>query len=60
MSSGFGLNGGISRCFPMWQEVHKCYAVSDDPKSCKLQLDDYFECLHHNKEVLFFYHFYHC
>lgn len=28
--------------------------MEDDPTQCRLQLEDYFECLHHNKEVDFF------
>ncbi|KAK2623865.1 hypothetical protein QTJ16_002193 [Diplocarpon rosae] len=57
MSSGFGLNGGVSRCFPFWQEVLACYVVNttndDDSgkKICGPVLEDYYECLHHKKEV---------
>ncbi|QSZ30490.1 hypothetical protein DSL72_000044 [Monilinia vaccinii-corymbosi] len=28
MASGYGLNGGPSRCFPFWQEVLACYVVN--------------------------------
>ncbi|KAK0936876.1 hypothetical protein LTR29_011555 [Friedmanniomyces endolithicus] len=57
MASGFGLNGGPSRCFPFWQEVLACYVVNTDADNdsgkhkCKPVLDDYYECLHHKKEV---------
>ncbi|KAH9976213.1 hypothetical protein BGW80DRAFT_1457059 [Lactifluus volemus] len=51
MASGFGFNGGRSRCFAFWQEFSKCYAETDNPKECKLQADDYLECLHHTKEA---------
>ncbi|TKA31046.1 hypothetical protein B0A50_02014 [Salinomyces thailandicus] len=57
MASGFGLNGGPSRCFPFWQEVLACYVVNtnaeDDSgkKKCKPVLEDYYECLHHRKEA---------
>ncbi|EHK96476.1 putative NADH dehydrogenase [Glarea lozoyensis 74030] len=57
MSSGYGLTGGPSRCFPFWQEVLACYVVNtnteDDTgkKKCKPVLEDYYECLHHKKEV---------
>ncbi|GME23988.1 hypothetical protein GTA08_BOTSDO13892 [Neofusicoccum parvum] len=56
MASGFGLNGGPSRCFPFWQEVLACYVTNtnaDDKASksqCLAPLDDYYECLHHKKE----------
>ncbi|KAF2403614.1 hypothetical protein EJ06DRAFT_536050 [Trichodelitschia bisporula] len=57
MASGFGLNGGPSRCFPFWQEVLACYTVNtntdDDSgkKKCAPALEDYMECLHHKKEA---------
>ncbi|KAI9700987.1 MAG: hypothetical protein M1820_006632 [Bogoriella megaspora] len=57
MASGYGLNGGPSRCFPFWQEVLACYVVntnSEDEcgkKKCVPVLEDYYECLHHKKEA---------
>jgi hypothetical protein len=48
---------GPSRCFPFWQEVLACYVVNtttdDDSgkKKCVPMLEDYYECLHHKKEV---------
>ncbi|KAF2433108.1 hypothetical protein EJ08DRAFT_584191 [Tothia fuscella] len=57
MASGYGLNGGPSRCFPFWQEVLACYVINtnnDDVKGagkCAPQLEDYMECLHHRKEA---------
>ncbi len=48
---------GTSRCFPFWQEVLACYVVNttseDDSgkKKCVPVLEDYYECLHHKKEV---------
>jgi NADH dehydrogenase (ubiquinone) Fe-S protein 5 len=29
----------------------QCYARADAPQECKLQAEDYVECLHHRKEV---------
>lgn len=48
---------GPSRCFPFWQELLACYVVNtntDDVKGAKVclpALEDYYECLHHRKEV---------
>jgi NADH dehydrogenase (ubiquinone) Fe-S protein 5 len=48
---------GPGRCFPFWQELLGCYAVNsaeDDGKGkakCGPALEDYYECLHHKKEV---------
>jgi hypothetical protein len=48
---------GPSRCFPFWQDVLACYVVNtsteDDSgkKKCSPVLEDYYECLHHRKEV---------
>ncbi|KAH8908707.1 hypothetical protein BR93DRAFT_966755 [Coniochaeta sp. PMI_546] len=56
MASGYGLQGGPSRCFPFWQDVLACYVVNtsaeDDSgkKKCAPALEDYYECLHHKKE----------
>ncbi|KUI56780.1 NADH dehydrogenase [ubiquinone] iron-sulfur protein 5-B [Cytospora mali] len=57
MASGYGLNGGPSRCFPFWQELLACYVVNtnseDDSnkKKCVPVLEDYYECMHHKKEA---------
>lgn len=51
------MTSGVGRCFPFWQEVLGCYVVNasaeDDSgkKKCSLALEDYYECLHHKKEV---------
>ncbi|KAK3177763.1 hypothetical protein K4F52_009514 [Lecanicillium sp. MT-2017a] len=56
MSSGYGMHGGVGRCFSFWQEVMGCYVVNtsaaDDSgkKKCAFALEDYYECLHHKKE----------
>ncbi|CAG9993734.1 unnamed protein product [Clonostachys rhizophaga] len=56
MSSGYGMNGGVGRCFPFWQEVLACYVVNASAednagrKKCSPVLEDYYECLHHKKE----------
>ncbi|PLB46817.1 NADH-ubiquinone oxidoreductase kd subunit [Aspergillus steynii IBT 23096] len=57
MASGFGLNGGPSRCFNFWQEVLGCYVVNAGEgeagkKKCLPALEDYHECLHHKKEAI--------
>ncbi|RFU23957.1 hypothetical protein B7463_g12377, partial [Scytalidium lignicola] len=58
MASGYGLNGGPSRCFPFWQDVLACYVVNttseDDSgkRKCVPILEDYYECLHHKKEAM--------
>lgn len=47
---------GPSRCYPFWQEVLGCYVVNagegeTGKKKCMPALEDYYECLHHKKEV---------
>ncbi|KZV84195.1 hypothetical protein EXIGLDRAFT_727550 [Exidia glandulosa HHB12029] len=51
MASGYGYSGGRGRCYPYWQEVIKCYQSVGEPSECRLQADDYLECLHHRKEI---------
>lgn len=52
------MNGGVSRCFPFWQEVLACYVVNSSADNrqganvCGPALDDYYECLHHKKEKI--------
>ncbi|RMZ90642.1 hypothetical protein DV736_g2139, partial [Chaetothyriales sp. CBS 134916] len=56
MASGYGIGGGVSRCFPFWQEYLSCYVINQhDPEArkkgvCLPRLEDYYECLHHKKE----------
>jgi hypothetical protein len=47
---------GQNRCYPFWQEVLGCYVVNSGEgeagkKKCVPALEDYYECLHHRKEV---------
>lgn len=47
---------GPSRCFAFWQELLGCYVVNggegdEGKKKCIPALEDYYECLHHTKEV---------
>ena len=48
---------GVSRCFPFWQEYLACHVMNQgDPDArnkgaCAPVLEDYYECLHHKKEV---------
>lgn len=48
---------GPGRCFPFWQEVLACYVVNTNSEDtsgkskCMPVLEDYYECLHHKKEV---------
>lgn len=50
---------GPSRCFPFWQELLACYVVNTNTddisggKKCLPAMEDYYECLHHRKEVSF-------
>jgi hypothetical protein len=50
---------GPSRCFPFWQEVLACYVTNTNSEDvsgkakCTPYLEDYYECLHHKKEVCF-------
>ena len=49
--SGIGVNGGISRCFPLMQDLQRCLKTSDDIfKDCLVFKDEYMECLHHRVE----------
>ncbi|KIW50075.1 hypothetical protein PV05_11696 [Exophiala xenobiotica] len=56
MASGYGLTGGVSRCFPFWQEYMSCYVINQNDLEarkrgvCAPRLEDYYECLHHKKE----------
>ncbi|KAL3797050.1 hypothetical protein ACHAWO_006686 [Cyclotella atomus] len=60
MSSGRGLNGGVSRCYPFFAEFKECLKTEeiitrDDGKikwknECYKTREDYFECLHAKKE----------
>ncbi|KNE54869.1 hypothetical protein AMAG_00817 [Allomyces macrogynus ATCC 38327] len=52
MASGFSLTGGRPRCYAFWQDVQKCFLTADEPRTqCAPFKADYFECLHHTKEL---------
>lgn len=50
-------SAGVSRCFTHWQEYMACYIMtkenveSREKGTCLPKLEDYYECLHHKKEV---------
>lgn len=50
--SGFGVRGGVSRCYPFWAEFRECLQTEEkaDISTCTPIRDDYLECLHHKKE----------
>jgi NADH dehydrogenase (ubiquinone) Fe-S protein 5 len=51
MTSGYGLNGGVGRCYPFFKALERCLRESVDPRQCALYHEDYFECLHRTKEL---------
>ena len=51
MASGFGIHGGRGRCYPVWMDFSECMQRCQEPRECALLREDYFECLHHRKEV---------
>mmetsp|Transcript_7466 Transcript_7466/g.10837 ORF Transcript_7466/g.10837 Transcript_7466/m.10837 type:complete len:84 (+) Transcript_7466:134-385(+) len=52
MTSGFGVKGGLGRCYPFFAEYKECLKgeTSREAMTCVPQVEDYFECLHHKKE----------
>ena len=52
MSSGHGAWGGHGRCYPFWQDFAQCQANAQGVTPCVKEADDYFECLHHKKQIL--------
>mmetsp|Transcript_4946 Transcript_4946/g.17808 ORF Transcript_4946/g.17808 Transcript_4946/m.17808 type:complete len:81 (-) Transcript_4946:481-723(-) len=53
MASGFGITGQQGRCYPVWMDFYGCMMETDQPSKCADLREDYFECLHHRKEVSF-------
>ena len=53
MASGFGVTGKKGRCYDVWMDFSECMSHCAMPADCTSRRDDYFECLHHRKEVLF-------
>jgi len=56
MTSGWGLNGSVSRCHHFFQALKEC-KVNPNPKRkgkpvCLVEKLDYFECLHNKREAL--------
>ncbi len=55
MASGFGINGKKGRCYDVWMDFSDCMTHCVMPAECTALRDDYFECLHHRKEVFSLY-----
>jgi hypothetical protein len=55
MASGFGINGKKGRCYDVWMDFSDCMTHCVMPAECTARRDDYFECLHHRKEVFSLY-----
>ncbi|QDZ24012.1 hypothetical protein HOP50_12g65520 [Chloropicon primus] len=51
MASGFGITGQQGRCYPIWMDFYGCMMETDQPSKCAELREDYFECLHHRKEI---------
>ena len=51
MASGFGVRGPVGRCYPVYVEFADCLTVNGDATKCGDLREDYFECLHHSKEI---------
>lgn len=51
MTSGYGVNGGTSRCFHLYHDLEECVGLARHNVECIAVREDYFECLHHSKEV---------
>ena len=52
MASGWGITGNKGRCYDFWIDFSECMSRCREPKDCALVREDYFECLHHAKEVI--------
>ncbi|MCO5564215.1 hypothetical protein L7F22_017873 [Adiantum nelumboides] len=53
MASGWGIHGTKGRCYDLWMDFSDCMSNCTTPSECFPLRDDYFECLHHRKEVCF-------
>ena len=51
MASGWGVTGKKGRCYDVWMDFSDCMSHCTMPAECTSRRDDYFECLHHRKEV---------
>ncbi|XP_047256862.1 NADH dehydrogenase [ubiquinone] iron-sulfur protein 5-B isoform X1 [Capsicum annuum] len=56
MASGWGITGNKGRCYDFWMDFSECMSKCREPKDCSLLREDYFECLHHSKELRSFSH----
>ncbi|KAL6505025.1 hypothetical protein OROGR_024842 [Orobanche gracilis] len=51
MASGWGITGNKGRCYDFCMDFSDCISLCREPKDCALFREDYFECLHHPKEL---------
>jgi NADH dehydrogenase (ubiquinone) Fe-S protein 5 len=46
MSSGWGVHGGVGRCYPLFSQFTHCMARALHPRDCGDEVLDYLDCLH--------------
>lgn len=52
--SGMNVQGGISPCYAFYERLIACAKTENAPtKMCAPFGEDYFECLHKKKQVIF-------
>ncbi|KAF0852353.1 mitochondrial Complex I CI NADH:ubiquinone oxidoreductase subunit 15-kDa NIPM/NDUFS5 [Andalucia godoyi] len=51
MSSGFGVKGTQGRCYTAWMTFSECMSKNNSIGPCAALREDYFECLHHKKQL---------
>ncbi|XP_024517023.1 NADH dehydrogenase [ubiquinone] iron-sulfur protein 5-B-like [Selaginella moellendorffii] len=51
MASGFGIRGFRGRCYDLFMDFRECMTHCTIPQDCTELREDYYECLHHAKEL---------
>lgn len=51
MACRWGTETTVGRCYALWQNYSNCVTSVDEPSACIAFRDDYFECLHGNRQV---------
>lgn len=51
MACRWGTETSVGRCHPLWMNFSNCVTSTETPSECLAFRDDYFECLHGNRQV---------
>mmetsp|Transcript_18227 Transcript_18227/g.49043 ORF Transcript_18227/g.49043 Transcript_18227/m.49043 type:complete len:91 (+) Transcript_18227:76-348(+) len=51
MACRWGTETSVGRCYKLWMNYSECITSAEVPTQCVTMREDYFECLHGNRQT---------